>query len=106
VVKIIDKLKLSMFTLEQMLEDIKSKSSIEIKQKGIENNFIKIYKSMQKYVRTSEQRKKAEQLLKKYIKIQVYKDGIDFPKRYVYKDPLYLNDFFNNLGKHIKINYE
>ena len=102
-IKIIDKFKLSMFTLEQILEDIKIKSSVGIKQKGIEENFIKIYNSMQKYVHTPEQRKKAKQILKKYNQIQVYKDDVDFPKGLVDKEPLYLGGFFNNLGKPIKI---
>lgn len=102
-IKIIDEFKLSMFTLEQILEDMKNKPSIETKQDDSEKNFIEIYYSMQKYVHTPEQRKKAKQILKKYNKIQVYKDDVDFPKGLVDKEPLYLGGFFNNLGKPIKI---
>jgi len=106
VIKITDKFELSMFTLEQILEDIKIKSSVEIEQKGIEENFIKIYSSMQKYVHTSEQRKKAGEILKKYNKIQVYKDDVDFPKGCIYKKPLQLDGLFKIMGKPIKINYK
>lgn len=103
-IKIIDKFELSMFTLEQILEDIKNKSTVEIKQKGIEENFIKIYSSMQKYVHTPEQRKKAEEIQKKYNKIQVYKDDVDFPKGWIYKKPLRLDGLFEIMGK--PINYK
>jgi len=106
VVKIIDKFEISIFTLEQMLEEIKSKSSVEIKQNGIEEKFIKIYNSMQKYVHTPEQRKKSEKLLKEYNKIQVYKDDVEYPKRLVYKSPLSLNALFENMGKPLKIKYQ
>ena len=106
-IKIVDEFKLSIFTLEQILKDIKSESSIvEIKQEGIEENFMKIYNYMQKYVHTPEQRKKAEKLLKKYNEIQVYKDDVEYPKGWVYKDLLCLNGLFKSMGKHIKINYE
>jgi len=106
VIKIADEFKLSIFTLEQILEDMKNKPSIETKQDNSEKNFIKIYNSMQKYVHTPEQRKKAKQILKKYNQILVYKDDVDFPKGYVHKAPLHLTGFFKNLGKPIKINYK
>ena len=105
-IKIVDEFKLAIFTLEQMLKDIKSKYSVGIKQKGIEEKFIKIYKLMQKYVHTPEQRKKAEEIQKKYNQIQIYKDDIDYPKGIVHKAPLYLSGFFKNLRKPIKINYK
>ena len=105
-IKIVDEFKLSMFTLEQMLEDIKNKSAVEIKQKGVEENFIKIYNSTQKYVHTPEQRKKAKEIQKKYNEIQVKRDNINYPKGVVHKEPLYLGGFLNNLGKPIKINYK
>jgi len=104
VVKIVDEFKLSIFTLEQILKDMKNKPSIETKQDDSEKNFIKIYYSMQKYIHTPEQRKKSKQILKKYNKIQVYKDDVDFPKGYVHKAPIHLTGFFNNLGKQIKVN--
>ncbi|MBU3942189.1 MAG: hypothetical protein KKF74_04730 [Nanoarchaeota archaeon] len=104
-IKIIDKFKLIVFTLEQMFEDIKNKPSVEIKQESIEENFLKIYDSMQKYVQTPEQRKKANQILKKYNQMQINKDDAEYPKGLVYKEPLCLNGLFENMGKPIKINY-
>lgn len=104
-IKIIDKFKISIFTLEQMLEDIKTKSSVEIKQKGVEEKFIKVYNSMQKYVHTPEQRKKAEEILKKYNQIQVNKDDAEYPKGWIDKGPLDISGLFYMMKNPLKINY-
>ena len=104
-VKIIDKFEKSILTLEQALKDIEEKKSVEIEQKGVEENFIKIYKLMQKYVHTPEQRKKAEEIQKKYNKIQIIKDNREYPKGQIYKKPLRLDGLFEIMGKSLKINY-
>jgi len=105
VIKIIDKFEISIFTLEEMLEEIKSKSCVEIKQNDVEESFIKIYNSMKKYIHTPQQRKKAEEILEKYNQIQIMKDDREYPKGQIYKKPLYLDSLLMIIKKPLKINY-
>ena len=113
-VKIIDKFEKSILTLEQALKDIEEKKSVEIEQKGVEENFINIYRKtynfMQKYIHAPQQRKEAEEILKKiqkkYNKIQIIKDDKKYPKRQIYKKPLRLDCLFEIMGKSLKINYK
>lgn|GEM_PF-5406021 len=104
-IKIIDKFEISIFTLEEMLEEIKSKSCVEIKQNDVEESFIKIYNSMKKYIHTPQQRKKAEEILEKYNQIQIMKDDREYPKGQIYKKPLYLDSLLMIIKKPLKINY-
>lgn len=104
-IKIVDKFQSSIFNLEQMLKKIEEKKSVEIEKGGPEEKFIKVYNSMQKDVHTPEQRKKAEELLKKYNQIQIMKDDRGYPKGEIYKKPLRLDGLFGIMGEPIKINY-